>query len=43
MECAAAFEGSCTSRDDKLRITTTFEGRRRAARVGGGFSAPKAP
>ncbi len=37
MECAAAFEGSCTSRDGKLRITTTFDGRRRAARVGGGF------
>ena len=37
MECAAAFEGSCTSRDGKLRITTAFEGRRRAARVGGGF------
>ncbi|WP_233247197.1 MULTISPECIES: hypothetical protein [unclassified Acidovorax] len=37
MECAAAFEGSCTSRDGALRITTVFEGRRRAARVGGGF------
>ena len=37
MECAAAFEGSCTSRDGTLRITTAFEGRRRAARVGGGF------
>ncbi|MBL7089582.1 hypothetical protein [Acidovorax sp.] len=37
MECAAAFEGSCTSRDGELRITTAFEGRRRAARVGGGF------
>ncbi|PJI97796.1 hypothetical protein CLU85_2595 [Acidovorax sp. 69] len=37
MECAAAFEGSCTSRDGKLRITTAFDGRRRAARVGGGF------
>jgi|GEM_PF-1352503 len=37
MECAAAFEGSCTSRDGALRITTAFEGRRRAARVGGGF------
>ena len=37
MECAAAFEGSCTSRDGKLRISTAFDGRRRPARVGGGF------
>ncbi|MFN4118833.1 hypothetical protein [Acidovorax sp.] len=37
MECAAAFEGSCTSRDGALRITTSFDGRRRTARVRGGF------
>lgn len=37
MVCAAAFEDSCTSRDQQLRITTTFQGRQRTARVGGGF------
>ncbi len=37
MECAAAFEGSCTSRDGRLRIATTFDGSHRKARVGGGF------
>lgn len=37
MECAAAFEGSCTSRDGKLRITAAFEGKRGTARVRGGF------
>lgn len=37
MACAAAFEGSCTSRDGRLRIATTYEGQRRKARVGGGF------
>lgn len=35
--CAAAFEGSCTSRDQQLRITTTFRGRQRTSPVGGGF------
>ena len=43
MECAAAFEGSCTSRDGTLRITTAFDGRRRTARVGGGFFGSEAP
>ncbi|WP_440111656.1 hypothetical protein [Acidovorax sp. BL-A-41-H1] len=43
MECAAAFEGSCTSRDGKLHISTSFEGRRRAARVGGGFFGNESP
>lgn len=37
LQCAAAFEGSCTSRDGKLRITTSFEGKRRAGQVRGGF------
>ena len=37
LECAAAFEGQCTSRDGTLRISTAFDGRRRTARVGGGF------
>lgn len=37
LECAAAFEGQCTSRDGALRIITAFDGRRRTARVGGGF------
>lgn len=37
MVCAAAFEDSCTSHDQQLRISTTFQGRQRKARVGGGF------
>lgn len=37
MVCAAVFEGSCTSRDGRLRIATAYEGQRRKARVGGGF------
>lgn len=43
LECAAAFEGQCTSRDGTLRITTAFDGRRRTARVGGGFFGSEAP
>lgn len=37
MACAAAFEDSCTSRDRRLRIGTTFQGNRRSALTGGGF------
>lgn len=37
MDCAAAFEGSCISRDGQLRIATAFQGTHRKARVGGGF------
>lgn len=37
MACAAAFEGSCMSRDQRLRIRTAFAGTRRTARTGGGF------
>ncbi len=37
LQCAAAFEGSCTSRDQRLRVDTTFQGTRRTARTGGGF------
>lgn len=43
MECAAAFEGSCASRDGQLRIATTFEGTRRKAQVGGGFFGTERP
>ena len=43
MECAAAFEGSCNSRDGMLRITTAFEGKRRQAKVPGGFFGTEAP
>lgn len=43
LECAAAFEDSCISRDGMLRITTTFEGRRRQAKVPGGFFGTEAP
>lgn len=42
MVCAAAFEGSCTSRDQQLRITTTFRGRQRTAKIGGGFFGTEA-
>ncbi|MES2609365.1 MAG: hypothetical protein V4679_03940 [Pseudomonadota bacterium] len=37
LQCAAAFEGSCTSRDQRLRVGTAFQGSRRTARTGGGF------
>ncbi len=37
LHCAAAFEGSCTSRDQRLQISTAFQGSRRTARTGGGF------
>ncbi|MCZ8221690.1 MAG: hypothetical protein O9337_19885 [Acidovorax sp.] len=37
MDCAAAFEGACTSRDGQLRISTSFDGQRRKAQVRGGF------
>lgn len=37
LQCAAAFEGSCTSRDQRLQISTAFQGSRRTARTGGGF------
>lgn len=37
MACAATFEGNCTSRDQRLRISTAFQGTRRTARTGGGF------
>lgn len=37
LQCAAAFEGSCTSRDQHLRVATAFQGTRRTARTGGGF------
>lgn len=37
LHCAAAFEGSCTSRDQRLRVGTAFLGIRRTARTGGGF------
>ncbi|BEU96364.1 hypothetical protein ACDW_20690 [Acidovorax sp. DW039] len=43
MECAAAFEGSCNSRDGTLRITTAFEGKRRQSKVPGGFFGTEAP
>ena len=43
LQCAAAFEGSCTSRDQRLRIGTTFEGTRRSARTGGGFFGSEGP
>lgn len=37
MECASAFQGRCTSRDQQLRITTAFQGSQCTAHVGGGF------
>lgn len=37
LHCAAAFEGSCTSRDQRVRVGTAFQGTRRTARTGGGF------
>jgi len=37
LQCVAAFEGSCTSSDQRLRVVTAFQGTRRTARTGGGF------
>lgn len=37
LQCAAAFEDSCTSRDQRLRIAIVFQGSRRRAITGGGF------
>src|SRR5881398_3238346 len=35
--CAEEFEGACTSRDGRVRITIHFDGKRREKRVRSGF------
>jgi hypothetical protein len=35
--CAASFQGTCTSKDNRLTINTRFDGTHRIKKVGGGF------